>query len=880
MGHVEVGPDVAQRPVDVGGEQVHQPRGRGGEPPQAQVRAQQDHRDMQAAEQVDQVVAEQAQLPVAVLQLLVEGRQLFVARLELFLGGLELLVEALQLLVAGEDLFIRRLQLFVGAALVLDDRLQVLLRRRQLLFQPHHLAVRLAPGQARRGRRCGLDGRLFRRLHEEDEESEPFGRAPLDRDGLDVHAVESIPVAERQALPADGQAGGAGLLDHLAQRGQQPLLHDPGQAEGRGARAVLHVGMRVAAELQDFQVLVHQDARRAVAGEEDPVGLPLHVAAAAGVAGGRAWPDAEDGSSQVGARAGSGDGVGHRGLRRKDPVLPVHRQEQVRGRDDGLRVPQQEEAAGIQGVVEVGDHLPLHAGLEVDEDVAAADEVQVGEGRIPDQIVAREDAQVAHGLADLEMAVHAGEEALQGPGRDIGGDVLQEDPGARLFHRAVAQVRAEDLDGRGGGEAVEGLQEADGDRIDLLARRASRHPDPDRLFRGAPREQPREHVPGQDLEGLRIAEERGDVDQQVLVQGLDLLGVALEVCGVILEPFDLEQRHAPPGAAQQSRLLVEVEVVARGGLHQREDRVEAAALGFERPCVRIARLAEIGAAGQARDFHGDALGRQDGVDAARRDGAARHGVIPGGQRVLREAEAAGGLDRLESQGAVGAGAGEDHADGIAGLDLRQRAEEEIDRHVLARGYRPRQELQVSVPDRHVHVGRDDVDVVGLDAHAVQRLGNRHRGRAGEEGRQDALVGRGQVLHEHKRRAGVRGQVLQQLPEGLEAAGGSADANDGKGILGGVAGRGGKGLRPAVAAFLPDRALRGRSLLGQHGRPCLSQLGPSATQGFECCLTMLSVGSVAEAGRSRGGARRDGRSPAPDGSYSFVLNPQAYGRVPD
>ena len=38
----------------------------------------------------------------------------------------------------------------------------------------------------------------------------------------------------------------------------------------------------------------------------------------------------------------------------------------------------------------------------------------------------------------------------------------------------------------------------------------------------------------------------------------------------------------------------------------------------------------------------------------------------------------------------------------------------------------------------------------------------------------------QVLHEDEGHAGVRGQVLQQLPEGLEPAGRGADADDGEG----------------------------------------------------------------------------------------------------
>ena len=59
------------------------------------------------------------------------------------------------------------------------------------------------------------------------------------------------------------------------------------------------------------------------------------------------------------------------------------------------------------------------------------------------------------------------------------------------------------------------------------------------------------------------------------------------------------------------------------------------------------------------------------------------------------------------------------------LVLRQRAEEEIDRPVLAAGLLPGAQLQGPPRDDHVAVGRDDVDVVRLDPAA--RRGPRSTG---------------------------------------------------------------------------------------------------------------------------------------------------------
>ena len=111
------------------------------------------------------------------------------------------------------------------------------------------------------------------------------------------------------------------------------------------------------------------------------------------------------------------------------------------------------------------------------------------------------------------------------------------------------------------------------------------------------------------------------------------------------------------------------------------------------------------------------------------------------------------------------------------LVLRQGAEEEIDRPVLAAGFLPGQQLQDPLRDDHVAVGRDDVDVVRLHPRLVLDLGDRHRGRPRQDLRQQAVVRRGQVLHQHEGHAGVDRQRAEQLREGLQPAGRGADADD-------------------------------------------------------------------------------------------------------
>jgi hypothetical protein len=79
----------------------------------------------------------------------------------------------------------------------------------------------------------------------------------------------------------------------------------------------------------------------------------------------------------------------------EDALDLVLGREQLGVPGDGLRDAEEQEAARAQRVVEQRDHLLLQPPAEVDQQVAAGDEVEAGERRVADQAVRREDAQVA-----------------------------------------------------------------------------------------------------------------------------------------------------------------------------------------------------------------------------------------------------------------------------------------------------------------------------------------------------------------------------------------------------------------------------------------------------------------------------------------------------
>ena len=95
-----------------------------------------EDRDVDGGQQVQEIAVDLADLLIAAVELVVDGGQLLVGRLQLFLRRLQLLVHALELFVPGDQLLVGRAEIVVRPAVLLDERLQVLLRRRELVLEP------------------------------------------------------------------------------------------------------------------------------------------------------------------------------------------------------------------------------------------------------------------------------------------------------------------------------------------------------------------------------------------------------------------------------------------------------------------------------------------------------------------------------------------------------------------------------------------------------------------------------------------------------------------------------------------------------------------------------------------------------------------------
>ncbi len=179
---------------------------------------------------------------------------------------------------------------------------------------------------------------------------------------------------------------------------------------------------------------------------------------------------------------------------------------------------------------------------------------------------------------------------------------------------------------------------------------------------------------------------------------------------------------------------------------------------------------------------GNTLGRENKIHVAGCRGTARHAVILRRLRILRKRDSTLSLDGLQSERAVRIRARKDHADGAVGLIFGQSAQEIIYRMPARAPLLAWLQAQRTFGDRHAGIRGQDINVIGFDPHSVTDLGDRKFCSSCQQFRQDTFVGRVEVRHEYESHSGIHPEMLKQLSERFEPAGGCSDADHGKGIV--------------------------------------------------------------------------------------------------
>src|SRR5262249_46665716 len=190
----------------------------------------------------------------------------------------------------------------------------------------------------------------------------------------------------------------------------------------------------------------------------------------------------------------------------------VHQLEEIAEHADRFRRTEQQITAGIERVMKDRHRAFLQLRPQIDQNVPATDEIQSREWWIGSDILPSKGAYVAHRAVDLISAVEFFEETLQTLRRNILFDCAGINAQARTFDCRFAQVRAENLDSHGGGGGAECFQNANGQRIDLFAARASRHPNAQLTLAGFALHEVRNELFAESRESALISEEARYVD--------------------------------------------------------------------------------------------------------------------------------------------------------------------------------------------------------------------------------------------------------------------------------------------------------------------------------------------------------------------------------
>jgi len=161
------------------------------------------------------------------------------------------------------------------------------------------------------------------------------------------------------------------------------------------------------------------------------------------------------------------------------------------------------------------------------------------------------------------------------------------------------------------------------------------------------------------------------------------------------------------------------------------------------------------------------------------DGAARHAVELGRGRVLCYRQPSFVLDGAQAQGSVRTHARKDDAYAPLLLVVGQGTEEEIDGKTQSPGSDRVEQVQHPVEDGHILIGRYHIDTVGPDPHPIPGLIDLHGGGPLEQLNHDPFVRRVQVLNNHIGYAAPFRHISQELFQGFQSAGGSADSGNWK-----------------------------------------------------------------------------------------------------
>ena len=269
----------------------------------------------------------------------------------------------------------------------------------------------------------------------------------LQRNYLEARASASVVLIEANIIAAHHSANLLCLVERRAQRPQQPFARHLQDVEAGPAGGWFQIRARIATKLNDLKLGVDEDSGRGITAECDAIRLAL--------GGGFNWK-----SFLRRGGSGRGDSFFHRRMsgREVQPkhrgrtrffeinlVLPVHRFKQLSERADRFGSPKEKKAVWFEGVMKRRDDLFLQTGFQVNQQIAATDQIEARERRIAQEILPRKHDHLPQRLADAETAVLLDKEPPQPFGRNVLHQALGVEARPGLLQQDRVEIRCENL---------------------------------------------------------------------------------------------------------------------------------------------------------------------------------------------------------------------------------------------------------------------------------------------------------------------------------------------------------------------------------------------------------------------------------------------------
>ena len=566
LGIVQPMGDVEQRTPGIADDHVEDAHRARGESLDAHAAIDEHRGDVGGGDEVLQIVVDLAGFLDLGFELVVDGDQFFVDRLQFFLAGLQFLGGRPQFLVDRLQLFVGRLELLGRGLGLLDGQLQLLLGSLQLGLQlGEHAVLGLGVIAAGVGAHDVLD------FVEEHQHVVGTGVAVAEGAHHHVDVVAAVVALDMHATRLDALVALQRLEQCRTQLQAQFLQHQRWQAVAGLAADVAQKAPGPLGHVHDIGFAVDDDARRRVLLQHPLMHLGEgHLLAPADLV--RRQTHAVHARIEIEQRRGPYHAGGVLGA--VDAVLLVHRGEQAALHVGRLGAAEEQIATRLEGEMEGVQDLGLHLAIQIDQQVAAADEIQAGKRRIAEQVVLGEQHLLAQLLFHPVLVLLLEQVLAQARGGDVGDDGARIDamPGHR--QGMLVEIGGEHLQ-PGAGLAQLGLfGQQHGQRIGFLATGTGGAPDAQFLVVFVDRqvlEQLRNDIALQGLEGLAIAKEVGHADEHVLEQRRRLFRMLMEKAGIGRHVGDGVDLHAPLHPAQHRGGLVLLEIVSGAGAQQGED---------------------------------------------------------------------------------------------------------------------------------------------------------------------------------------------------------------------------------------------------------------------------------------------------------------------